>query len=184
MPRAERSACAWNSPIRATGSRQASSARSVFRASRPHGEACLMDLAAASSVSNAGARLLGLLQGYRLEGFERAFKMVGGEILAERFLAGIHKAGIFPPALFLLCDKLGMPERFVDSFRENAQGANAFHFGFEGGAGSGLVKVYLEYAHHLGQAASHGASMGTPVLLHLAYKWDALDAGKSAVARY
>ncbi len=143
-----------------------------------------MHLAAASKPSNPGAGLLGLLQGYRLEGFERSFKLVGGEILADRFLAGIHKADISPPALFSLCDKLGMPERFARSFRENAQDASAFHFGFEGSAGSGFVKVYLEYAHRLGQAGSHGACAAAPVLLHLAYKWDGVDTGKSAVARY
>lgn len=131
-----------------------------------------------------GVELLELLRGHRLEGFERSFKMSGKSLLADRFLAGIHKADLPPAELFSLCARMGMPRHFADSMRANAEAANAFHFGFEGSGEGGLYKVYLEFAAQLKPAAGDSTAPQRIVLLYLAYKWEVADPAACTVARY
>lgn len=138
----------------------------------------LGEVAAQASREGPGGRLLRLLDGLPLEGLERSIKFTGAGVLDQRYLVGIHKSGISPARLFAVCDAMGMPEKFRDAFRSRAEGANAFHFGFEGSEGGGLFKVYLEFA----QGLSGGAS--APFALHVAYKWDCLDPRKATVATY
>lgn len=140
----------------------------------------LRPVAAAPSgtAGDPGGFLWQRLQGLRLEGLEHSFKMSPGSLLADRYLAGIHKSDIDPARLFELCEAAGMPERYRAQFRTEAEGANAFHFGFEGQGTGGIYKVYLEYAHRLRPGAAD------PTLLHLAYKWDCVDPAISTIARY
>jgi hypothetical protein len=125
-----------------------------------------------------GVALLHLLRGQRLEGFEKSFKMSAGSLLCDRFLAGIHKSDLSPPSLFALCAGMGMPEKYVRALKQNAEGANAFHFGFEGTPERSLYKVYLEFAGELRRQDCD------PVLLHIAYKWDGYDPGLATIAKY
>ena len=124
-----------------------------------------------------GAALLHLLRDQKPEGVEKSFKMAERSLLADRYLIGIHKADISPAALFSLCERMGMPEKYLPALKENAEQANAIHFGFEGNDPGGIYKIYLEFAARL-----EGAS--AIVLLYIAYKWDVLDSGASTVARY
>lgn len=128
--------------------------------------------------SNPGILPLGLLEGTRLEGLERSFKLSAGSLLADRYLLGVHKSAISPAKLFGACEQMGMPARFLCAIRERAEEANAFHFGFEGSDSGGLYKVYLEFAQRL---RPEGAA---PVLLHLAYKWRVLDSSVATIATY
>ena len=128
--------------------------------------------------SDPGGLPLRLLHGQRFEGLEKSFKMSAGALLANRYLLGIHKSEITPARLFDLCARMGMPERHLPGFRENAQGANAFHIGFEGKAKGGIYKAYLEFAQRLVPGRTE------QVLLHLAYKWDCLDPDSCTIARY
>ncbi|CAN0204312.1 unnamed protein product, partial [Phaeothamnion confervicola] len=134
--------------------------------------------AAAAPDPDPGRRMLGLLEGLPVEGFERSFKMGGGLLLADRFLVGIHKSDIAPHALFGICDALGMPARYRQDLERHAEAANALHFGYEGRDGGGLFKVYLEFAGRLGVGASG------PVLLHLAYKWACRGDRNGTIAQY
>jgi hypothetical protein len=145
----------------------------------------LRPVAAASSGGGGdpGGFLWQRLQGLRLEGLEYSFKLSSGSLLADRYLAGIHKSDIAPARLFELCETAGMPERYRAQFRKDAEDANAFHFGFEGQDTGGIYKVYIEYAHRLRPGATE------PVLLHLAYKWDVncgdrTDPSIATIARY
>ncbi len=124
-----------------------------------------------------GMALLRLLRDLKPEGVEKSFKMAERSLLADRYLIGIHKADISPAALFSICGRMGMPEKYLSAFKENAQQANAIHFGFEGNESGGIYKVYLEFAARL-----EGSS--PTVLLHVAYKWDVIDSGIGTVARY
>jgi len=103
--------------------------------------------------------------------------MAERSLLADRYLIGIHKADISPAALFSLCERMGMPEKYLPDFRSHAEQANAVHFGFEGNGQGGIYKIYLEFASRLG-------AQSQTVLLHVAYKWDVLDPVTSTVARY
>ena len=138
----------------------------------------MKDVATAARPLDKGAALLTLLRGLKLEGVEKSFKMAERSLLADRYLVGIHKADISPAALFALCEKMGMPERYRPAFSAHAEQANAIHFGYEGHDGSSIYKVYLEFAARL------AASPSPAILLHVAYKWNARNPGESTVARY
>lgn len=128
--------------------------------------------------SNARILPLRLLEGVALEGLERSVKLSAGSVLADRYLLGVHKSEISPAKLFDTCERMGMPAEFLSALKARAEQANAFHFGFEGSGTGGLYKVYLEFAQRL---RSEGSA---PVLLHLAYKWGALDSAAATIASY
>jgi tryptophan halogenase len=131
-------------------------------------------------VAGEGGRLLGLLRGQRIEGFERSFKMARGALLAERALVGVPRRGAAPESLVGICRALAMPAPYLAAFSEGLAAADIVHFGYEDSPSGWLYKVYLEYAARL-QGAGKG---GGPVLLHRAYKWDARDPERRAVASY
>ncbi len=131
-----------------------------------------------------GESILGLLRGYRTEGFERSFKMSAGRLLGDRFLAGIHKSDISPAALYGICARMEMPAPWLESMKPHAEAANAFHFGYEGQGEGGLCKVYLEFAQQLARVPAGRPEAPAKILLHLAYKWDASNPAKGTIARY
>lgn len=140
------------------------------------------DAAAPVSAPAARAgRLLARLLTEPLEGYEKSFKMSAGRLLGNRFLVGIPAAQMAPPKLFALCDELDMPDDFHSRLQRELGGADTIHFGFEEGQGSGLFKLYLEYWKRLDSARAGGEES---VLLHRAFKWDALDHSRRAVADY
>lgn len=137
-------------------------------------------------------RLLRLLQGQRIEGFEKSFKMAPGALLGGRILVGVPRASASAASLIAICEKLAMPRRFLEAFGQGIEAADTIHFGFEENAPDLLYKAYLEYASRFHQASGRPATAsapipatsGAPILLHLAYKWDAHDPARGAVARY
>lgn len=139
--------------------------------------------AATASPPDSGAALLQLLQGHRIEGFERSFKMAHGSLLADRYLVGIHKSQFQPATLRSLCARMGMPEPYLAALMADAETANAVHFGFEGGEAGGLYKVYLEFAARLRQPLCALPADGA-VVLHIAYKWSVPDSTLRTIASY
>jgi hypothetical protein len=133
------------------------------------------------SAADRAGRLFSWLQTQPLEGYERSFKLCAGRLLANRFLMGIPVERIAPPGLFEICHELAMPDRFIERVKAELPGANTVHFGFEEGNGGGIFKLYLEYWNRLNPARERGDDS---VLLHRAYKWDALDGERSMVANY
>ena len=131
-------------------------------------------------VAGEGGRLLGLLRGQRIEGFEKSFKMSRGALLGERALVGVPRRGAQPEALLRICRALSMPAPYLAAFAEGLPAADIVHFGYEDSPTGWLYKVYLEYAARVQKAGKGDA----PFLLHLAYKWDARDPERRAVARY
>lgn len=129
-----------------------------------------------------GIELLRLLRDQPLEGCERSFKMLAGELLANRYLIGVHRSRISAERIHAICAATGMPERFRVDFRRNLSKANAVHFGFEGSGAGGLYKVYLEFAGRLRWADPGGKPEG--VLLHLAYKWASRAPEQCTIAKY
>jgi len=126
-----------------------------------------------------GGRLAGLLRDLPCEGFERSFKLLPGALLADRVLFGIPRAAVAAPALLRICTSLAMPAPFLEAIGEQLAGADTVHFGHESGGAGIIYKVYLEFSRRLA-----GAHAGEPILLHLAYKWDAVEPERRAVARY
>jgi tryptophan halogenase len=129
-------------------------------------------------------RFFECLRGERIEGFEKSFKMTDRSLLSERYLIGLPRVAIQPKKLFELCEKLEMPEDYLTAFKEQLPGADTIHFGFEESETGFVYKVYLEFAHRLCETPEDPAGEPRAVLLHLAYKWDALDGCKRAIAKY
>jgi len=117
-------------------------------------------------------------------GFERSFKMGPGQLLDDRVILGIRTARVAPAALVDVCRSIGMPAAQLDLFSARLPEANTAGFGFEGGPGGGVYKVYLEFWDRLRQRVLDAPANVEPDLLFLGFKWDAADASKAAVARY
>jgi hypothetical protein len=135
----------------------------------------------------AAAELLELVGGlgvpYR---HERSFRMTEGALLTDRFLLSIGKRHFGPdPAARVadICARLGMPSPLLREIGPNVSAASCVHFGFEGAGERGLYKAYFEFP-VAEIAAGRGANSRDPLLLHLAFKWDALDGGTSVLTRY
>src|SRR5262249_25946091 len=97
--------------------------------------------------------------------------------LADRVLIGIPGSRVLDAALAAACESLAMPRPFLEAFRDGLPKAGSVHFGYERSGGALLYKVYLEFTDAL-------SGTGSPRLLHLAYKWDARDPSRRALARY
>jgi len=126
--------------------------------------------------------LLALLKDIPLAGFDRSFKMTEKLLLGHRFLLGVRKEQIEADRLWGICAGMGMPGEYAAAFAEALPHANTVHFGFEENESGCVYKVYLEFWSKLNEHIRSKEAGGA--LLHLAFKWDALDDSKRAVTRY
>lgn len=115
---------------------------------------------------------------------ERSFRISEGLLAANRFLLTANTRSIpgdLPGAVLRICRNLAMPEDLQREVEVAIPGAKSVHFGFEGDDRI-LYKVYLErrHAHEEGEQVS----AGTPVLLHLAFKWDSNAPEHRVISRY
>ncbi|HEX7811341.1 MAG TPA: hypothetical protein VF460_05490 [Burkholderiales bacterium] len=115
---------------------------------------------------------------------ERSFRIAERSLAANRFLLTVNMksvAGDAAAAVLRICRRLSMPEDLRRGAEEALPQAKAIHFGFEGDERI-LYKVYLERrdAHE----ESLQVSPGTPVLLHIAFKWDSNAPEQRAISRY
>jgi len=126
--------------------------------------------------------LLALLKDIPLAGFDRSFKMTDKLLLGHRFLLGVRKEQIGADRLWGICAGMGMPGEYAAAFADALPNANTVHFGFEENEHGCVYKVYLEFWARLNEHIRSNETGGA--LLHLAFKWDALDDSKRAVTRY
>ena len=120
-------------------------------------------------------------------GLERSVKISKNTLLPNRFLLGMGKRAMGQDADVRILDiskRMGMPENFLESFRENLSEASYVHFGFEQNEATSLYKAYLEFYEKIEKEISNQPNQPSPFLLHLGYKWDASDNAKGAVTRY
>jgi len=127
---------------------------------------------------------LRLIGGLKPEGVERSFKMAPGSLLENRYLMGVRKESLDAQRLAQICSGLGMPATQLLALQKGLPEANSLHFGFEQGPQGTLYKVYLEFWGRLNQALAARPVLREPLVLHLAYKWDAANPGKGSVAEY
>jgi MoaA/NifB/PqqE/SkfB family radical SAM enzyme len=134
--------------------------------------------------SNPRARLLrGLVAGLKTPFVhERSFRVCQGAILSNRFLLSICKDEVGPnphKKLREVCQRLGMPEAFINHAGRLLAAAPYLHFGYEENRTSSLYKVYLE----MGVIADRPLG-SDPMLLYLAFKWDPSEPSRTAMSRY
>ena len=134
----------------------------------------------------SAADLMNLVRGLAAPfGLERSVKIVPGALLEDRFLVSLHRSAFGAAAadrLRQMGDVLGAPPGFADAIAAAQADADIIHFGYEGGPGPAIYKIYLEYASAVRRARAQNAP--DPVLVHLAYKWTPGAAGQGTVTRY
>jgi hypothetical protein len=133
----------------------------------------------AKKAAQCGAALQHLVADLKIPyGLERSFKVFERTLLANRFLLTIGKkslSGDPEGRIAEICQAMGMPADYLDTFREHLPEVNLLHFGFEEGQTSCIYKAYLEF---------RDQKQAGPFTLHLAFKWDPFDISKRAVTTY
>lgn len=116
---------------------------------------------------------------------ERSFRLAHDTLRANRVLLSVprDRLGAEPAGPVLsICAQLGMPQSLQADVRQRIADARCVHFGFEADTDRSIYKVYFERRDADAEAAR--GARGTPVLLHLAHKWDAADPARHVVTRY
>jgi len=136
----------------------------------------------------AADRLVQLVEGLHVPyGYERSLRLCQRALLPHRFLLTIHKDPIEQPddlRIMELCRRMKMPEAFLETTAQTLAAARFVHFGFEEDEKACLYKVYLEHGAPNTRPAAAERNRRTPVLLHVAFKWDVGDPVRRAVTRY
>ncbi|HVB47968.1 MAG TPA: hypothetical protein VNF69_06215 [Burkholderiales bacterium] len=117
--------------------------------------------------------------------YERSFRVSAGGLLANRYLLTVDQrdlAGDARERVLAICDRLSMPFALRAAAAQRFATASCVHFGFEGEAGGGLCKLYLERAVSP-EEARRARALGEPALLHLAFKWS-LDGATQVTTQY
>ncbi len=131
-------------------------------------------------------RLYGLVRNLPLNGVERSFKLMAGELRQDRFLVGLSTSGLAAEDVDYLASRLDAPEAFRAAVRgqltpqDRASHASFIHLGFEEAAdrSQSIYKLYLEFP-----TPSHDPSR--PAMpLYLGYKWNPQDNRQRAVSTY
>lgn len=120
-------------------------------------------------------------------GYERSFRLSDRILLAHRFLITLNKLAIGPQPharIRDICQRMEMPEAFLEATGDYLGAAKFVHFGFEGSSRACLYKVYLEFGSSVDGVVQSATNGSTPVLLYVAFKWDVSDPSRHAVTRY
>lgn len=121
---------------------------------------------------------------------ERSLKFTQGHLNDQRFLLSIDKAALGEEGvhqLALLVAGLKMPSKYQEQMLLEMLRADIIHLGYEGGESGSFYKVYLEFAEQFlkRSASGEGESLGSrPELLHIAFKWDAVNPNRAALTYY
>ncbi len=126
-----------------------------------------------------------LLEALKLEcGYEKSFKLMRGHFLPNRYLLGIDKSRLNRSTLRLICESMGMPQRFVDDLFEHYNAANLVLLGFEEGAEGCTYRIYLEYWDKIRAAIAGKSPPHEPMTMFQGFKWNALDNSRAVLTEY
>lgn len=120
-------------------------------------------------------------------GIEHSFKALEKSLLPDRFLIGFQRVSLWQDpdeSILNICRRLGMPEPFQATFRENLSEANVVLFGFERSRNEVVYKAYLEFGAGFKKRSQADSGNGESVLMHLGFKWNVSDDSQKAVAQY
>ncbi len=120
-------------------------------------------------------------------GIERSFKVFEKTILVNRFLLGFKKNTIRekPHERILdICKRMDMPGDLLQAFEQHLPDAMYIHFGFEENERACVYKAYLEFYEKIEKEMITRPNTSDHFLMHLGFKWDALDNTKQALTSY
>ena len=120
-------------------------------------------------------------------GHEESFKIYENTLLANRFLLGFKKKRIRkePHERILdICRRMDMPGNLLQEYRTRLPDSNYLHFGFEETERTCLCKAYLEFYDKVEKTMRTQQGKFDSFLMHLGFKWDALDNSRHALTRY
>jgi hypothetical protein len=133
---------------------------------------------------HSSQQLLELIDGLGVDyGREDSFKLVPGQVLADRVLIGVNRATIQPNEFFRIALELGMPPDCEPLLAARMPQANTVFFGVEDRDGGSVRKVYLEFWNEVRAEVRRTGSLA-PQLIHLGVKWDTARPGHHELARY
>ncbi len=124
-------------------------------------------------------RLHGLVRNLPLNGVERSFKLLAGQLWRDRFLVGLRASSLAAEDADFLAAHMNAPAEFRIALRAHLPRATFIHVGFEGAADRSTYKLYLEFA-----PSMPGPLKEEAMPLYLGYKWDPLDNSQQAVSVY
>ncbi len=116
---------------------------------------------------------------------ERSFRIAPQSLQAHRFLLSISARQLPADAFersWAICRHLGMPAALRSEIEAGFLRADHVHFGFEGGPGKLVCKLYLERTVS-GLEAAQSRQTGEPALQYVAYKWQP-DGQQHVVSHY
>jgi hypothetical protein len=117
-------------------------------------------------------------------GYERSFKMLDGKILANRFLLGVNVEQLTREKLLTICQRLNMPQPYIDSLFAKFADANLVFLGFEDNEPGCIYRVYLEFWEKLKADIANKSDKSAPAALHLGFKWNADDNTQRTTSTY
>ena len=128
--------------------------------------------------------LIGLVAALRAPyGLERSFKIMPRALIEDRFLISLHRSALGgAERLQQIAHAVGVPEAFDGAIAAALADADIVHFGYEGGEGHPIYKIYLEYASQVRRAQAQNAA--DPLLVYLAYKWVPQSPERRTITRY
>jgi hypothetical protein len=119
--------------------------------------------------------------------FERSFKMSHRKMLWHRFLIVVDKndiRGTPHKRVLSTCERMGMPEDFLEMFKEHLSQANPVDFGFEADERSYIYKAYLDFLPYLRRGGDIKLNQTKPHIMFLGFKWDVVNPAKKALTKY
>lgn len=134
--------------------------------------------------------LFDLVNGLNVDYYlERSVKLAESRLRGERYLLTVDKRSMGHgsyAAIAEVCRGLNMPKPLLKMFHETYPNASSGHvrFGVELNERRHSYKVYLGFAHELGDDASGCRNPPSPFLLCVAFKWDGSDSERYVVTRY
>lgn len=118
---------------------------------------------------------------------ERSFKLIHGRLFEDRILLGIDRLGRAGPLddeIVSTCEKIGMPDDLLSSFKRTLADANHVYFGAENNEAGLMLKAYLEFRDKIEVEIASAPVAGRSYVLFTGYKWDAQSPSRQAVTRY
>ena len=120
--------------------------------------------------------------------FERSFKVSGKTLLGNRFLLAVNKSRIAEQKrhgeIIGICQRMGMPDEFLEAFKTNLPEAETVGFSFEENQRDFVYKVYLDFLSRWKKETAGTPGEGDPFVMIFGYKWDSRDPEKRALTKY